>query len=309
MNQNELAKEIFGDSDVESELSEKIIESDNEEIKLPSFKKKPGAPVARRERKPKPEVVERPLSPESMKRKQAHDDVEQALKGIKQTGRKKDLVDEVQLDEISKELKEKMVSAALQDIEHNSAGKPAISKLRMLPQVSRLLQKESNYEFYIEHEILSAIKLWLEPLPDGSLPSLDIQKTLMAALDDLPCNVNNLRSSTVGHIINFYTKCDRVTAPIAKMATHLMMKWMRPILRRSASYKDKQIKQVRLEKERKPRQQLELSEDGQKRARIPEKIAPGFTVAPVNYVAQEGGEKKQDRYKKLKNAMRPKVKK
>jgi hypothetical protein len=38
------------------------------------------------------------------------------------------------------------------------------------------------HEQFLENQILEAIKLWLEPLPDGSLPSLDIQNDMLDIL-------------------------------------------------------------------------------------------------------------------------------
>jgi transcription factor SPN1 len=38
------------------------------------------------------------------------------------------------------------------------------------------------HEQFLENQILEAVKLWLEPLPDGSLPSLDIQTEMLEIL-------------------------------------------------------------------------------------------------------------------------------
>lgn len=38
------------------------------------------------------------------------------------------------------------------------------------------------HEQFLENQILEAVKLWLEPLPDGSLPSLDIQTEMLDIL-------------------------------------------------------------------------------------------------------------------------------
>lgn len=45
-----------------------------------------------------------------------------------------------------------------------------------------LFTRTHLHEQFLENQILEAIKLWLEPLPDGSLPSLDIQTEMLDIL-------------------------------------------------------------------------------------------------------------------------------
>ena len=39
----------------------------------------------------------------------------------------------------------------------------------------------------IDNDLLSVIKLWLEPLPDGSLPTMEIRKKLLDVLEQVKC--------------------------------------------------------------------------------------------------------------------------
>jgi transcription factor SPN1 len=48
-----------------------------------------------------------------------------------------------------------------------------------------------------------------------------------------------LKESGVGRIILFYTKCKRVTPEITRTAKALVLTWSRPIIKRSASYRDR----------------------------------------------------------------------
>ena len=106
----------------------------------------------------------------------------------------------------------------------------------------------------------------------------------------------------------FYTKCERVTPPIQKIANKLLAKWMRPILKRSANYKDKHVETVsyRTQEEYVPPTNIE-ADPNTLRARIPQKIAPSFSVVPVSQVAVSG-DRKSDKYRKLKNTLRSKKK-
>lgn len=54
-------------------------------------------------------------------------------------------------------------------------------------------------------------------------------------------DTETLRESGLGRIVLFYTKCKRVSEPIRRIASQLVDTWTRPILKRSASYRDKII--------------------------------------------------------------------
>jgi len=50
-----------------------------------------------------------------------------------------------------------------------------------------------------------------------------------------------LKESGLGPIVLFYTKCKRVTPEISRIAKELVSTWSRPIIKRSASYRDRVI--------------------------------------------------------------------
>ncbi len=54
-----------------------------------------------------------------------------------------------------------------------------------------------------------------------------------------------LRTSKIGRVVRFYTKCNRVTPLIRKTAEELIRKWMRPILGKSKDFKHKKFREVR----------------------------------------------------------------
>lgn len=57
-------------------------------------------------------------------------------------------------------------------------------------------------------------------------------------LESMPVETHHLRSSSIGRIVMFYTKCPRIIPEVKDAASRLVDKWIRPILRRSANYKD-----------------------------------------------------------------------
>ena len=94
----------------------------------------------------------------------------------------------------------------------------------------------------IDNNLLEGVRRWLEPLPDRSLPALDIQReffTILRKMDFIDTNV--LKESRLGRVVLFYTKCKRVTPDIGRQADYLVSAWSRPIIKRSASYRDRII--------------------------------------------------------------------
>lgn len=165
--------------------------------------------------------------------------------------RKTERMDEADIDEIMIRLREKMKAAAYSDQESNERKQPAMAKIRMLPSVITHLQKVSLYDQFIDNNILEAIKLWLEPLPDGSVPSLDILIALIEILDKMPISTDNLRESGVGRVIKFYTlvPVERITEKLRRAADRLVRKWTRPIIQRSSNYRDKSFHRAEQEPE------------------------------------------------------------
>ena len=93
-----------------------------------------------------------------------------------------------------------------------------------------------------DNNLLQGVRRWLEPLPDHSLPALDIQKEFFPALKRMEfIDTNVLKESRIGRVVLFYTKCKRVTPDIQRAANDLVSAWSRPIIKRSASYRDRVV--------------------------------------------------------------------
>ena len=93
----------------------------------------------------------------------------------------------------------------------------------------------------MDNNLLEGVRRWLEPLPDRSLPALNIQYFLFEQLNKMYIDTNSLKESGLGRVILFYTKCKRVQPQIARIANDLVSLWSRPIIKRSASYRDRHI--------------------------------------------------------------------
>ena len=122
-------------------------------------------------------------------------------------------------------------------------GQPAIHKLKMLPEVVALLNRNTVQDSIVDPDtnFLQSVKFFLEPLNDGSLPAYNIQRDLFSALTRLPIEKEALLSSGIGKVVLYYTKSKKPEIGIKRTAERLLGEWSRPILKRSDDYKKRKV--------------------------------------------------------------------
>ncbi|TCD64903.1 Transcription factor iws1 [Steccherinum ochraceum] len=275
----DLEREVFGNSDSElSDLDDAPVQRQRPSRDSPAVEqessggeseddyvqeKRPGKPKRRsrrgdeaggrkaqkkRKRKQPEEIDWDSMPPEQAAKMKLDMQIEAILKPKKASRpkRKKKDADEDVLDRAADEevsrLRETMLAAAADDEQANRDKLPATSKLRHLAQVLEVLRKTALAQSIIDNNLLEGVRRWLEPLPDRSLPALDIQKEFFPILRKMEfIDTNVLKESRLGRVVIFYTKCKRVAPDIARMANDLVSVWSRPIVKRSASYRDRVI--------------------------------------------------------------------
>ncbi|KAK4490822.1 hypothetical protein RD792_001537 [Penstemon davidsonii] len=126
-----------------------------------------------------------------------------------------------------------------EDAELNRQGKPAINKLKKLYIITDVLSKKQLQPLFLDHGVLTLLKNWLDPLPDGSLPNRNIREAVLKILNDFPidleqqCRKEQLKKSGLGKVIMFFSKFDEETAANRKLAKELVDKWVNTIYRLS----------------------------------------------------------------------------
>uniref|UniRef100_A0A060SY25 Transcription factor IWS1 n=1 Tax=Blastobotrys adeninivorans TaxID=409370 RepID=A0A060SY25_BLAAD len=185
---------------------------------------------------------EEDLDPETRKKREIERRLDEALKPTSKRRKKLDGDDIEQMqDEAVSNLREQMRNAAIEDAECIKNGVPAVNKLRMLPRVEAVLQKASLADSILDNNLLEAVRMWLEPLPDASLPAYAIQKVMFQAIDKLPIKTIHLRESGLGKVVYFYQRSKRPQLDIKRTADRLIGNWTRPIMGRSDNYRDKYV--------------------------------------------------------------------
>ncbi|KAJ5793712.1 hypothetical protein N7457_000311 [Penicillium paradoxum] len=200
-------------------------------------------PSRRRERKQreeKPDTDEETLDPETRRRRALDRAMDEAMKKpAKRRFRKQDGIDlESMADAEIEDMRKRMTHAAQMDAINRQEGKPAMHKLKLLPEVIMLLNRNQYTSALVDPEInlLEAVRFFLEPLDDGAMPAYNIQRDLLTAITKLPINKDALIASGIGKVIVFYTKSKRTERRIKEMAEKLLAEWTRPILQRSDDY-------------------------------------------------------------------------
>ncbi|XP_041660516.1 protein IWS1 homolog isoform X3 [Cheilinus undulatus] len=141
-------------------------------------------------------------------------------------------------DDVVNAMIHKMNEAAEEDRTLNSQKKPALKKLTLLPHVVMHLKKQDLKETFIDSGVMSAIKEWISPLPDKSLPALRIRGELLKILQELPSvSQETLKHSGIGRAVMFLYKHPKESRANKDLALKLINEWSRPIFGLTSNYK------------------------------------------------------------------------
>ncbi|OQD78547.1 hypothetical protein PENDEC_c001G01984 [Penicillium decumbens] len=205
-------------------------------------------PRQRKQRAKSPDTDEETLDPETRRRRALDRAMDEAMKKpTKRRARKQDGIDlEAMADAEIEEMRKRMTHAAQMDAINRQEGKPAMHKLKLLPEVIMLLNRNQYTNALVDPEInlLEAVRFFLEPLDDGSMPAYNIQRDLLTALTKLPIQKDALIASGIGKVVVFYTRSKRTERRIKEMAEKLLAEWTRPILQRSDDYSKRVFQQA-----------------------------------------------------------------
>jgi len=219
-------------------------------------------------------------------------DFDAALERIKKRRPKKPKDEE--LEPIIEEFISKMNQSAELDIQANTNKEPATHKIQYLPEVVKTLGRTYYFDKFLAAGGSSAIRRWLDRLPDGSLPNLNIREHLITILQKLPLTTEHLQESGVGKVVMGLWKAGGETTLNKKKCAQLIEKWSRPIFKLSSRYEDLESIESDLPARRAPKKTegeesaFDLATKNSLRvtssrihAAIPEKVAMDFRKRPT----------------------------
>ncbi|KAL0265565.1 UNVERIFIED_CONTAM: hypothetical protein PYX00_011277 [Menopon gallinae] len=114
-----------------------------------------------------------------------------------------------------------MRDAVASDNKNNKSQKPAVEKMALLDSLYGKLINRKYQSALMDCGVLAAIRTWLEPLPDRSLPNIKIRRSMLEVLTHMKVDAAHLESSQVGKIVNFYSLNPREDRDVRKLARAL----------------------------------------------------------------------------------------
>jgi len=188
-------------------------------------------------------------------------------------------------DRVILELIEKMEQAYHEDKEANRNKQPALAKLKLLPEVLPIFNRQNIRDSYFEAGFLKQCKSWLNPLPDGTLPNMKIRDGILKSLEKLDLTEDHLRASGIGRAVMTLSKHKSESLPNQKICTALISKWSRPIFDITSTYKelekyDKESHMSLSNSAKKPRKRMSLSSSDPLDLSSSTETLPSYTIRP-----------------------------
>mmetsp|Transcript_130510 Transcript_130510/g.194328 ORF Transcript_130510/g.194328 Transcript_130510/m.194328 type:complete len:290 (-) Transcript_130510:25-894(-) len=215
---------VFGEfQSSEDESSEDGVEEDPESDYEQQAKKNLQKIAAKKKRS-----VKKDKSDEPPKKKRKTDKDKQKNDRIA----KKLLADAKKLEEKTKlvqDILNKMRDVYDADLVEMEMRRPALKKLSMLPEIERRVPSVGLQKLFVDLHVLDELGKWLRPLPDKSLPNLQIRKVLLKTLYSLNTNhitLQLLQDSGVGKFVHLYSIHPKETRENKELASRILSKWL-----------------------------------------------------------------------------------
>lgn len=188
-------------------------------------------------------------------------------------------------DDIVAQIINQMRDAVEMDIAANQEKRVATGKLKLLPSLMNQLRKMDLRDAFLDSDVLSVMAEWLAPLPDRSLPHLNIRESLLRILIDFNLyDVDRIKSSGIGKAVMYLYKHPKETRENKQRAKQLISSWSRPIFNLDSNFsaitrEEREERDKELQRRASRNHDTDQSEDGTPTPKKPKTEEP--TTAPL----------------------------
>lgn len=145
----------------------------------------------------------------------------------------------LELEDEVKEFVTRMEAAAEQDEEAVAQRRPGMKKLGMLSEVVDMMKKQDYQSYLIEFDLLSVIRRWIQPLPNGQLGNVTVRTKLLDAVANMPgIHPNALKRSELGKTVMLLHKHPKETPALKRQTRDLIEQWSRGIFQKSGDMRE-----------------------------------------------------------------------
>lgn len=160
-----------------------------------------------------------------------------AMMRLKKKQRKKKSVAEME-DEV-KSFIGRMEAAAEADEQAFAERKPGLNRLQMLSEVVDMMKKRDYTDFLIDMDLLTVVRRWIQPLPNGQLGNVTVRQKLLEAVANMPgIHPNALKRSELGKTVMVLHKHPQETPAMKRQTRELIEQWSRGIFQKSGNMRD-----------------------------------------------------------------------
>jgi len=188
------------------------------------------------------------------KRNRGPDDLDEAdrndqdnpmMEAVNRMKKRKKLVKTFEeLKVIAEEFVAKMEYTADQDDLAIKERRPGMKKMLMLPEAMAMMTNSDMVRPLLESDVLSAIKRWIQPLPNGSLGNVTVRQRMIEVVakmgtgEDHGIDTDDLKKSGFGKLVMVLYNHKKETPGMKKLLRKLIEEWSRTIFGKSGNMKD-----------------------------------------------------------------------
>ena len=228
----EVVKEYYKEQVFDDERPDDEEEEDDDAMKVKKGKNKGGS-------------KKRGRGPDALDEADRKDQDNPMMQAVNRMKKKKKVVKSFEdLRVTAEEFVAKMEYTADEDALAIKERRPGLKKLQMLQETVSMLTNREMIRPLLECDVLSAIKRWIQPLPNGSLGNVTVRQSLIGVVsrmgtgEEHGIDTDDLKKSGFGKLVMVLYNHKKETLAMKKQLRALIEEWSRTIFGKSGNMKD-----------------------------------------------------------------------